>query len=74
MLHRLAHWLHWNTGTVVAEWRLVTIEHRPAYYAVAIGFQCSKCTLTSGWHLTKTTWPIDRPMSRHISCYPVHEL
>lgn len=57
---------------VVSEWRLVTIANRPAYYVVAIGFQCSHCQRITGWGLTKNTMPLD--WSRPLDPYPVHEL
>jgi hypothetical protein len=59
-MHWLAHLFRLNTGTVVAEWRLATLEFVPMYYAVAVGFKCSHCGKVTGWHLTKNTMPLDQ--------------
>jgi len=74
MFHWLSHLLGWNRGMVVSEWRLATIEHRPVYYAVAIGFKCDECGKVTGWHLTNITMSLDYFPREKYSCVPVHEL
>lgn len=41
LIHRINHWLGFNTGMVVSEWREEELW---------IGFQCSKCGKVNGWH------------------------
>jgi len=41
VVHRLRHWLGWNFGVIVTEWRGDELW---------VGFRCIDCGVTTGWH------------------------